>query len=278
MHGTATSVTVVAGSRGNSRLARFFSGRGKVAQREARGSGGTTSMKRSLIAQAAAVSAVLAVAGCSGHSTGITAQSGPAPTPTSATRGTAVPASPSEPTTATSSASATLVPTSPAVTETPTTTRPPTQPVPVPSVSGAAAQAAVDAYFKLDALDDAGQRDPAHADLKAINALLAPSIRTQWDSIYLQMAKQDLAARGAPPNARLKVVSVSKFGAVFASCPLYSKTDPYVEYHVATGKVVPQQKRAIPPPYERSIFMTDAGGVWRMSAYVVDGSRTCTKS
>ena len=113
---------------------------------------------------------------------------------------------------------------------------------------------------------------------KAINALLAPSIRTQWDSIYSQMAKEGLAARGSSPDWRLRVVSVSKFGAVFSSCPLYSESDPYVEYHVTTGKVVPQQKRSIPPPYKRSIFMTLAGGVWRMSAYVVDGSRTCTKS
>lgn len=232
--------------------------------------------RRNLVQAAAAVAVAVAVAGCTGQSTGITTQSGPAPTSTSAPTASGVSAIPSAP--AKSSAPATLAPTTPAVRATPKTTAPSPKPLPVPSVSGAGARAAVNAYFKLDALDDAAGRDPAHADLKAINALLSPSIRKQWDAIYLQMANQGIASRGSSPNPRLKVENVSKFGAVFGSCPLYSKSDPYVEYHVATGKIVPQPKRSIPPPYERSIFMTAAGGVWRMSAYVVDGSRTCTKS
>jgi hypothetical protein len=61
-----------------------------------------------------------------------------------------------------------------------------------------------------------------------------------------------------------------------SSCPLGSRTDPYVEYYVATGKPVPVRKHNPPTPYRAALFMTKVSGQWQLSDLVQDASKTCT--
>lgn len=161
---------------------------------------------------------------------------------------------------------------------TPTTPSPPprSDQVPTPSVTPAA-QGAVDAYIAFYNASTADDRDPAHADLSALNRYLSGKARTLFDGIYADMKNSGLAYRGTPPNPRVKVQTVgSPTFVILTSCPLASSADPYVEYHVATGQPVTASPPRTPaPPYLLTLPMTKSGGQWQLTDVVQDTSRTC---
>lgn len=140
-----------------------------------------------------------------------------------------------------------------------------------------AAQAAVNAYIGLIQATVEADRDPAHADLAKIDAYLTGKARNLVDAQYGAMKRTGQAYRGSPADPRLKVQSIiSPVSIVLSSCPLGSRTDPYVEYYVATGKPVPVRKHNPPTPYRAALFMTQVSGQWKLSDLVQDASKTCT--
>jgi hypothetical protein len=92
------------------------------------------------------------------------------------------------------------------------------------------------------------------------------------------MKRSGLAYRGSAPDPRVKVQQVLSARSVFLqSCPLASKTDPYVEYTVSNGKpVTAGVKRKPPPPYLLILPMVKVGNQWKLSDVLPNTARTCT--
>ena len=173
------------------------------------------------------------------------------------------------------SASATPSPSTTSVTR--TATSPASLGVPTPRVT-AQAQRAVDAYIAFYNAYGAADRDPAHADIAALDRYLTGKAKILFDSNYASMKKSGLAYRGTAPDPRVKVRQIFSAESVFLeSCPLPSKTDPYVEYTVSNGKPVASGvKRNPPPPYLLILPMVKVGGHWKLSDVVQNTSKTCT--
>jgi hypothetical protein len=155
-------------------------------------------------------------------------------------------------------------------------TRPPRKDVPTPTVT-ASAQGAVNAYIAFYNSSTLADRDPAHADLATLNQYLTGKALTLFDGTYKGMKRSGLAYRGTPPAPRVKISSVLSSTAIFlSSCPLVSKPDPYVEYHVSTKKVVATGKLRSPaPPYLLTLPMKKVFGKWKLTDVVQDTSKTC---
>jgi hypothetical protein len=197
-------------------------------------------------------SATVALAACSSSGTHTQSYS---PSPSSASSSST---SSSDP--ASTSASSTA-PTSSGV-PTPTVTRP--------------AQAAVNAYIAQLNLTVAADRDPAHADLAAINRYLTGRALTLIDGEYTAMAKAGQAYRGTPATPRIKVQTVlSSTAVMLTTCPQFNRSDPYVEYYVATGKPVPVPTRNPPPPYLLTVFMKKVGTQWKVYDLLQNAGQTC---
>jgi hypothetical protein len=149
--------------------------------------------------------------------------------------------------------------------------------VPTPSVT-AQAQGAVDAYIAFYNASGAADRDPAHADIAALDRYLTGKAKALFDSNYASMKKSGLAYRGTAPDPRVKVRQVFSGTSVFLeSCPLPSKTDPYVEYTVSNGKpVAAGVKRNPPPPYLLILPMVKVGDHWKLSDVLQNTTKTCT--
>lgn len=158
-----------------------------------------------------------------------------------------------------------------------TTTPPGSLGVPTPSVTPQA-QRAVDAYIAFYNASGAADRDPAHADIAALDRYLTGKAKILFDSNYASMKKSGLAYRGTAPNPRVKVRQIFSAKSIFLeSCPLLSTTDPYVEYTVSNGKpVAAAVKRNPPPPYLLILPMVKVGDHWKLSDVVQNASKTCT--
>ena len=207
--------------------------------------------------QLAALSTLLAavLAGCGGSS-GVRTQTPTSDPPmTSPSSSATSPVSTSMPTTPSSSASA----------------------IPTPKVTGTA-QAAVAAYIAFYNASEVADRDPAHADIAALDRYLTGKAKSLFDSNYASMKKSGLAYRGTAPDPRVKVRQVFSSTSVFLeSCPLPSKTHPYVEYTVSNGKpVAAGAKRNPPPPYLLILPMVKVGDHWKLSDVLQNTSKTCT--
>jgi hypothetical protein len=179
---------------------------------------------------------------------------------------------------------ASVTSTPPAATSTPFVVTP-TLTTSVPTISGVrkptvtpSAQSAVDAYIDFYNASGAADRDPARADIAALDVYLTGKAKTLFDSNYASMKTSGLAYRGTAPNPRLKVQQVFSATSVFLeSCPLESPIDPYVEYTVSTGKPVPAgAKRSPPPPYLLILPMVKVGDQWKLSDVLPNTSKTCT--
>jgi hypothetical protein len=211
-------------------------------------------VRRRYVAWAApVVGALVAVAGCSGVSgkaTGSTTVS-----PTAATTHTAAP---------TTTARAT------------TTAPRPTATIVTPKVEKDA-QGAVDAYvdyLRAAYLVEANPGAIRRGDMtKLLGASALKSINASLDAL----GKAGIGYRGTPPNPRLKVVEVKSAKLVFlSSCPLQSKTDPYHQVVLATGKPVKVSDRKPGPPYLRTLTMFHNKKRWVLIKFTDDTSRTCT--
>jgi hypothetical protein len=204
------------------------------------------------------IGAVLAVAGCSGssgHPNASTTASAPSAT---ATRSSAA-------TTTTRAPSTTLA------------TKPkPTPTIAIPKVEKSA-QGAVDAYIAYLRAAYLVEEDPAgirRGDMtKLLGAKALKSINASLDAL----GRAGIGYRGTPPNPRLKVVEVASSKLVFlSSCPLQSKTDPYHQVVLATGKPVKVSDRKPGPPYLRTLTMFHNKKRWVLIKFSDDTSRTCT--
>jgi len=61
-----------------------------------------------------------------------------------------------------------------------------------------------------------------------------------------------------------------------SDCALASTSDPFVEYNVDTGKVVPQPTPNVPPPYAQTAKLFKINGAWQMTSYTTDATKTCS--
>jgi hypothetical protein len=140
-----------------------------------------------------------------------------------------------------------------------------------------AAQPAVDRYIALYTLLVSYDRDPAHANLSELRAYLTGRPLTATVNGYTAMKQAGIAVRGTAPSPRLRVVSsASGSTVVLADCPKISITDPYVQYYVTSGAVVPQKKAFPPPPYREALTWQLVEGLWKETSLVRDASKTCT--
>ena len=112
----------------------------------------------------------------------------------------------------------------------------------------------------------------------ALDRYLTGKAKTLFDSNYASMKKSGLAYRGTAPDPRVKVQQVFSATSVFlTSCPLESRTDPYIEYTVSTGKpVATRAKRNPPPPYLLILPMVKVGDRWKLSDVLSSTGKTCT--
>jgi hypothetical protein len=196
--------------------------------------------------------AVLALGGCSGGSgkpTVSTTTSVAAPTTTRS-------ATPTTPTKA-------------------TTTAPKALPT-IPKVEKSA-QGAVDAYIgylRAAYLVEANPAAIRRGDMtKLLGAKALKSINASLDAL----GRAGIGYAGTPPDPRVKVVEVASSKLVFlTSCPLQSKTDPYHQIVLATGKPVKVSDRKPGPPYLRSLTMFHNKKRWVLIKFSDDTSRTCT--
>jgi hypothetical protein len=149
--------------------------------------------------------------------------------------------------------------------------------VPTPTVT-APAQDAVNAYITFYNVSNAADIDPAHAELAKMNSLLTGKALTLFDGVLASLKKNGIAYRGTPPNPHVKVGSIlSPTFMYLASCPKPLPSDePFVQYYVATGKIVPVTKPAVAPPYKVTVPMKKVNGSWKVADVLVDTSKTCT--
>lgn len=198
---------------------------------------------------------LVGTAGCSSSGTHTQSLS---PSPSSSAPPATSSTSPSDPSTASNTAPVTK----------PSTITPPTV---VP-----AAQGAVNSYIAFVNLSVAASVDPAHANLDAFSKYVTGSALTEIKSGFREMAKDGYAYKGTPPKPRLKVTVSDSSVVVLSDCGLESKSDPYVEYDVKTGKLVPQPTRTPAPPYLHVITMHSVSGGWKLASIDVNSSKTCT--
>jgi hypothetical protein len=122
---------------------------------------------------------------------------------------------------------------------------------------------------------NAASVDPLHADIAKINQYLTGAALKLFDEQLASMKRSGLAYRGQPAKPRLRVAAAASTTVALASCPLASTTEPFTEYHVATGKPVAVTTRNPPPPYLQAITMRMVGGHWKMADLATDSSKTC---
>lgn len=176
------------------------------------------------------------------------------------------PTDPSSTVAASSSSATTGVPSS-------SSSRPSSGTVPTPTVTPPA-QGAVDTFITFYNALTAADRDPAHASLASINRYLTGKALTLFDGIITNQAKAHLAYRGSPDDPRVRVGQIINASFLFlTSCPQPSKSDPFVQYDVRTGKAVKVNEPT--QNVERLIYMKRASGRWKVFN-VTAGNKKCT--
>lgn len=209
-------------------------------------------VKRILAAIAAAVSlATLAACGSSGTHTQSLTPSASASSSTSRPTASSVPATPSR--------------------STPPRSAP--RPLPTPSVTPPA-QGAVNAYTAALNVLLRWDVDPRKAKPKELAPYVTPKVLQQFVASFKNMAQHGLAYRGTPDTSHLKIVTADSSTVVFTDCMVPSRTAPYTQYVVATGKPVPPTVPAGLHP--RVITMLNQRGRWRMSSDIPNFAKTCS--
>jgi hypothetical protein len=205
-----------------------------------------------LIASALTVVTLTAACSSSGTHTQSLSPSAPSKDPTSDSSGVSSSSSPASP------------------------TKKPTKPsVPTPSVSPAA-QPAVDAYVKLYTLTASLYADPAHANTTALGNYESAKLVSNDVATLKQLATDGRAYRGTLPDLRLKVVLTTPTVVTLTNCGLLSKTDPYEQYDIKTGKPISTPKAAVPPPYLKVLTIQHSGQRWLLQSITTNTARTCT--
>ncbi len=145
-----------------------------------------------------------------------------------------------------------------------------------------AAQPAVDAYMKVNAIYSAGLESPGAFAAASLNPYLAGQAKDAFDGSVRDELAHGRAFRGTPPSPRVLVASSNTNGAVpevvLSDCPMPSASSPWTEYVVATRKAVPTAVRNPPPPYAATIkVFRPVGTAWVITSFTLDGSQTCTR-
>ncbi len=141
------------------------------------------------------------------------------------------------------------------------------------------AKPAVDAYLAFSALVDKAFRNPAHVPASTFEKYLAGQAKQLFVSSLAEEKAEGKAYRGDAPIRRVRVVqnhmAESLRWAVLRDCAMENPADPEVEYYVATGKPVPQEKHDPPAPYADTIKIFLINGQWTITQFTVDSTRTC---
>jgi hypothetical protein len=171
------------------------------------------------------------------------------------------------------------------------TSTPPTSSLPDPLTSPApsqswtppdygSAQPAVDAYLHMVSVINKAFEDPTHVSSATFDKYLGGQAKITFDQELVHERMDGRAYRGTPAERRVRVVT-NKVSAtlpevVLRDCALASTSDPFVEYDVTTGKVVPQRTPKVPPPYAQTAKLFKINGVWQMTSYTTDSTKTCS--
>lgn len=147
------------------------------------------------------------------------------------------------------------------------------EPIPTPSVTPPA-QSAVDAYVAMGNVLDAWGVSPARANADQLAPYATADVLKQTVAVYASMAKEGLAYRGTPDALNLKVTAATAQSVVLSSCPSPDRSDPYVQYVLATGKPVTAPVSSALHP--KTITILDSSGHWRVASIIPDEGRTCS--
>lgn len=122
----------------------------------------------------------------------------------------------------------------------------------------------------------AADRDPAHADIAALDQYLTGKAEILFDSHYASMKKSRLAYRGTAPDPRVKVHQVFSATSVFLErCLPESATDPVRRVHGVERQTCPNRSpRNPPPPYLLILPMVKVGDLWKLSDVLPNTSKT----
>lgn len=204
----------------------------------------------------AAISVVLALAACS--SSGVKAQGLAPATPTPSTR--------------TSSATDSSATTAHAPSDTATNT-----------TGFGTSQPAVDVFVRLSTAYHRALKNPSKSSPSAFHEFVAGQAKAVFDQSLADEKRSGKAFRGTAPTDRLIVKSSDLRSSVpsvtLENCVLDSKSDPWTEYVVATGRAaVPAAPAKVHPPYAATIkmFRPTAAG-WVVTSYELDGTKTCSR-
>jgi hypothetical protein len=127
---------------------------------------------------------------------------------------------------------------------------------------------------------NAAFEDPAHVSSATFDKYLGGQAKITFDQELAQEKKAGRAYRGTPAERRVRViankVNASLPEVILRDCALASTSDPFVEYNVDTGKVIPQPTPNVPPPYAQTAKLFKINGTWQMTSYTTDATKTCS--
>jgi hypothetical protein len=116
--------------------------------------------------------------------------------------------------------------------------------------------------------------DPKNAKASELAPYVTHQVLEQILAQYQYMATHGLAYRGTPDSDHIRVIAADSSSAALRNCLVPSKSDPYTQYVVATGKPVPQSGPGGLHPKAVTVVFSD--GRWRVSSIIPDLGRTCT--
>jgi hypothetical protein len=172
-------------------------------------------------------------------------------------------------------------------TTTPASTEPTSSPDPASTAPSWAprpygdAQPAVDALLRLSAAEAKAFGDPARIGSTEMDKYLIGDARTQYDTALAAEKSAGRFYKGTAPTQRIRVEDMNLSGTPksvsLSSCALASKSDPFIEYLVATGK--PASDTTAPPkvepPYKTTFKIFLLSDRWLVETLSVDSSATC---
>lgn len=143
------------------------------------------------------------------------------------------------------------------------------------------AQPAVDVLEKVLSAYAQAIKDPPTYSAASFDKYLAGQAKDAFASALTEAKKQGVAYRGSPAVPRIVLVSdrtrSSVREVVLANCPLISSRDPFRAYYTATGKPVPVPTPKVPQPYLQTAKIFLVNGQWRITSFITDDAKTCTR-
>jgi|ThiBio_1000_plan_1041568.scaffolds.fasta_scaffold00444_31 hypothetical protein len=123
---------------------------------------------------------------------------------------------------------------------------------------------------------DVWDLDPAKANGAQLQPYVTDQTVKQLVAIYKDMTAHGLAYRGDPDTPHLTVLVAGSSLTALSDCPTPSKTNPSVQYVVATGKPVPPVANPIPGLHPKAITVVFTGGHWKVQSIIPNEAKVCT--